>query len=658
MQVDAPFVIVENVTPQLDCGRYPVKAIVGREFTVSADIFKEGHDVIAAVLKYRVADDDSWCETPMRYVDNDRWSAFFRPDRVTRYAYTVEAWPDTFRSWRSDFVKRVAAKQDLTSDIEEGRRLLGLVAERVAAVDRPSFTRLLATYDDASDVEQCVRVVLDDGLLELVERYPDRTHSTLFRPTLEVIVDRREAEYAAWYEFFPRSQGSVPGRSATFDDCIRRLPEIRDMGFDVVYLPPIHPIGRTKRKGPNNSVISGPKDPGCPYAIGGPEGGHKAVEPGLGTLEDFDRFVSAATSHGMEVALDIAIQCSPDHPYVTEHPEWFYHRPDGTIKFAENPPKKYEDIFPVNFYTEDRAGLWNEMKSIFLFWIDHGVKTFRVDNPHTKPISFWEWLIAEIKRDHPDAVFLSEAFTRPKVLKSLAKAGFTQSYTYFTWRNFKNELEEYLTELTQTEVSEYLRGNLFANTPDILPFFLQEGGRPAFKIRFALAATLSSVYGIYSGFELCENRAVPGKEEYLNSEKYDYKVWDWDRPGNIKDFISTVNRVRHENPALQLYQNLRFFPSDDDNIIFYGKATADHDNIVLVAVNLDPFQPHETTIHVPLREFGIGPEEKYLVHEMIGDTKYLWQGESQHIRLDPAIEPAAIYVINRWQYQNFADPCY
>jgi starch synthase (maltosyl-transferring) len=498
--------------------------------------------------------------------------------------------------------------------------------------------------------DELLKIFSDSLLCDLVERNSAREDLTEFAPALEIIVDRVRARYAAWYEIFPRSQGRVPGKSGTFGDCIARLPEIKEMGFDVVYLTPIHPIGVTKRKGPNNSLTASPGDPGSPYAIGNATGGHMNVEPGLGAIEDFRQFERACRDIGMELAMDFAINCSPDHPYVLQHPDWFFKRPDGSIKYAENPPKKYEDIYPLNFYAPDGAwkSLWVEMRDIIMFWVQQGVKIFRVDNPHTKPVPFWRWLIEDIHRAHPDVIFLAEAFTRPPMMRALAKAGFTQSYTYFTWRNFKGELTEYFTELTQSHSNEYMRGNLFANTPDILPKMLQEDGRAAFKMRLVLAATLSSVYGIYSGFELCENSALDGKEEYLNSEKYEFVVWDWDRPGNIKDFIASINKIRRENPALHLYKNLRFYHADDENVLFYGKATADGKNIVLVAVNLDPFGTHDSILHIPIEDFGIKPDENYELHNLITGQRSLMTGDRFHVSLNPDIEPAYLFRLERW----------
>ncbi len=639
-------IVIEAVYPELDGGRYPVKRIVGETFEVWADIFAEGHDVLAAALKYRPKQETRWREAPMTFFDNDRWRGSFRLEQIGRYVYTIEAWRDDFESWRRNLRKKFDAGEDVASELQEGQRLIAAAAERAPEPDRSELRRWrerLAAADQAA----AVVLAADGALRELMERYPDRTLASRYDRVLEVVVDREQAQFAAWYEMFHRSQGTDPTRSATFRECEARLPDIQAMGFDVIYLPPIHPIGITGRKGRNNALVAGPNDPGSPWAIGNAFGGHKAVNPELGTLEDFEHFVAAARARGMEVALDYAIQCSPDHPYVREHPEWFYHRPDGTIRYAENPPKKYQDIYPLNFYCDTWQALWEELKSIVLFWAERGVRIFRVDNPHTKPLPFWEWLISEVQAQYPDVIFLSEAFTRPKVMKFLAKAGFTQSYTYFTWRNHKTELIEYFTELTQWEPREYLRGNLFVNTPDILPEILQTGGRPAFKLRLVLAATLSSVYGIYNGFELCEARGFPGTEDYVDSEKYQYKVWDWDRPGNIKEYIATINRIRRENPALHLYKNLRFYEASDPNVLFYGKATPDLANVVLVAVNLDPHQTHESALRLPLHELGIGPDEPYDVCELITNTPLQWQGEVQTVRLDPQVEPAVILRVAR-----------
>ena len=473
-----------------------------------------------------------------------------------------------FETWCDEVAKKLNAGQQISNELLEGRDIVAEAVQRAAKDDAALLSRLLEQFDGKLDDADRAAVLLSDDARRVMARNPDRSHSVHYDPTLDLVVDRVKARFSAWYEMFPRSQGDTPDRSATFLDCEKRLPEIQRMGFDVVYLVPIHPIGRIHRKGPNNSLAASPTDPGSPYAIGAAEGGHCAVHPELGTLEEFRSFVRAAEARGMEIALDFAIQCAPDHPWIADHPEWFLFRPDGTIKHAENPPKKYEDIVNVNFHGDHREELWTALREVVLFWIAQGVKIFRVDNPHTKPVPFWEWLIRSVRMDPPDVIFLSEAFTRPPMLKMLAKVGFSQSYTYFTWRNFKHELIEYGTELTQTEVKEYLRPNFFTNTPDILPAFLQTGGRPAFMIRAALAATLSSTYGIYNGFELCENAAIPDTEEYLNSEKYEYKVWDWDRPGNIKDYLTAINRIRRDNPALHELDNLAFYRADDESVIF------------------------------------------------------------------------------------------
>jgi starch synthase (maltosyl-transferring) len=637
-------VIIENVYPELDCGRYPVKREVGDRLEVWADLFKEGHDRLAAVLRYREKGAPEWDETPMSPYENDRWTGEFTLANNARYEYTIEAWTDEFGTWRNEVGKKVDAGQSVELELIEGRRLVE------EAFERSHDKRLKETLAgfDASGYEGRVALLRSEGVSELMGDHPDRTTSTVYPATLEVMVDRERARFGAWYEMFPRSQGAVPGRSATFKEAERRLPEISDLGFDVVYLTPIHPIGTSHRKGRNNALTAGPDDPGSPYAIGSEEGGHMAVHPDLGTLEDFELFVQACRSHGMEVALDLAIQCSPDHPYITEHPGWFKFRPDGSIKYAENPPKKYQDIVNVDFYSEDGESLWREWLDVVLFWVGRGVKIFRVDNPHTKPFPFWEWVIGEVKAEYPEVIFLSEAFTRPKVMKALAKLGFTQSYTYFTWRNTKQELTEYLTELTMDWPREYMRPNFFPNTHDILPHILQFGGRPAFKMRFVLAATLSSTYGIYSGFELCENipRGEPGTTVYYqDSEVYEYKVWDWDRPGNIKEYIGRVNEIRRQNPALQYLKNLSFYAAQDDNILFYGKKTGD--NAVFVAANLDPYGVHEAHVQFPIWEFGISEGEGYVVEELLTGREIPASGSWFWVRLDPQSNPAEIFRLKR-----------
>ncbi len=645
-------IVIERVEPEIDGGRWPIKREVGDRLEVSADIFKEGHEVLACVLRYRTIKETSWCETAMSHADNDRWTGHFDLHENTRYLYTIGSFVNTFESWRQEVTKKTQAGERIESELLEGRALVERAVKRAQEPDKTRLEQFLKRWRSSDAQEIQLIVALNEELSQLVERHQERSAWTLYDRELALVVDRVRARYGAWYELFPRSQGTIPGRGATFKECEQRLPAIRAMGFDVVYLTPIHPIGRTNRKGKNNSLTVTAADPGSPYAIGNEHGGHDGVEPSLGTIEDFDRFQKAVQAQGMEVALDFAINCSPDHPYVKTHPEWFAHRPDGTIKYAENPPKKYQDIYNLNFSCEDWRALWEEMKRVILFWVDHGVKIFRVDNPHTKPVAFWAWLIREVQDRHPEVIFLSEAFTRPKMMKALAKAGFTQSYTYFTWRNFKQELTDYMIELSQSQMIEYFRPNFFTNTPDILPEILQHGGRPAFKFRLVLAATLSPSYGIYSGYELCENAALPGKEEYLNSEKYEYRVWDWNRPGHITDYVTTINRIRRENPALQELENVEFYEADNEHVLFYGKRTFDGRNTVLVAVNLNPFQVQEARVRIPILSLGIKPEEMYQLHNLITDRRDLVKGETYSVRLDPQVEPAAIYAVRRWTHRE------
>jgi starch synthase (maltosyl-transferring) len=643
-----PSVVIENLQPLIDGGRYPIKRIVGEDLVVEADIFRDGHDVVAAILKWRVLGKRAWRETPMNFVDNDRWRGICTLYDEDIHEYTVEAWTDAFRSWQAEFAKKFEAGiSDLRSEALEGAALVEAAARR--ARDRADRKRLLEFSQQISTgANSEIRAIAQSGeLAVLMATYPDRAAATQYDPPLRVVVDRPVALIAAWYEFFPRSAEGRGDRGSTFRDCLPRVDDARAMGFDVIYFPPIHPIGHTNRKGRNNSTTYEPGEPGVPWAIGSEAGGHKAVEPSLGTLEDFDWLEKEVRKRGMEIALDFAINCSPDHPYVKEHPDWFYKRPDGTIKYAENPPKKYEDIYPLNFHCENWRELWAELKSVVLFWADRGVRIFRVDNPHTKPVAFWEYLINGVREKYPDTIFLSEAFTRPKMMKALAKAGFNQSYTYFTWRNSKRELIEYFTELTQTEMNEYFRPNLWTNTPDILPFVLQEGGRPAFMIRVALAATLSPLYGIYSGYELCENEPLPDREEYLDSEKYQFKERDWNAPGNIKDWIAQLNKIRKENRALQFYTNLQFHDADNDAILFYSKMTAARDNIILIVVNLDPHRKQNSFVDVPIESFGQMESDVYQVQDLLSGATYTWRGRRNYVELDPDIQPAHIFLVRR-----------
>ena len=640
-------VTIENVQPLIDCGRYTIKRIVGEDLVVEADIFKDGHDVVAAILKWRVGK-RGWRQTPMMFVDNDRWRGVCTFYDEAIHEYTVEAWTDTFRSWQQEFAKKFEAGiSDLQSEALAGAAIVEAAAGR--ARDRADAARLREFAEQIGrGANSAIYSTARSGELEvLMATYPDRADAAQYEPAPRVVVDRTAVLFGAWYEFFPRSAEGRGKRGSTLRDCLPRVDDARGMGFDVIYFPPIHPIGHTKRKGRNNAITSEPGDPGVPWAIGSETGGHKAIEPALGTLQDFDWLQKEVRKRGMEIALDFAINCSPDHPYVKEHPDWFYKRPDGTIKYAENPPKKYEDIYPLNFRCENWRELWAEMKSVVLFWAEHGVRIFRVDNPHTKPVAFWEYLIGGVREKYPDAIFLSEAFTRPKMMKALARVGFNQSYTYFTWRNSKQELMEYFTELTQTEMSEYFRPNLWPNTPDILPFLLQEGGRPAFMIRVLMAATLSPLYGIYSGYELCENKPLPGREEYLDSEKYQFKERDWNAPGNIKHWITRINKIRRENRALQMYTNLRFYRADNDAILCYGKMTPARDNIILVVVNLDPFRKQNSFVHVPIEEFGQMESDEYQVHDLLSDARYIWRGGQNYVELDPKVQSAHVFLVRR-----------
>jgi len=640
-------VIIERVQPEIDAGRYPIKRTVGEKVVVTATIFADGHDRLAARLLYKPASERAWTEATMAPIGNDIWKGEFRPGVTGPCQYTLEAWVDRFGSWRDDLIKRVKAGQDVASELLEGADLISEAGKRASGADQERLYQTAHRVSSDRPQKERIEIALDEKLASLIALYPDRSRATRYDRTLSISVDRERARYSAWYEMFPRSAGPDPRRSATFREAEARLPEIAAMGFNVLYLPPIHPIGKTFRKGLNNAPKAGPNDPGSPWAIGSEAGGHKSVDPGLGTLEDFRHFVEVAERHHLEIALDLAFQCSPDHPYVKAHPEWFRHRPDGTIKYAENPPKKYQDIYPLNFECDEWKALWIELKSIVEFWIAQGVKIFRVDNPHTKPLRFWEWLIAEIQRDHPEVLFLAEAFTRPAVMYALAKEGFTQSYTYFTWRNTKWELTQYLTELTQTEARDYFRPNFFTNTPDILHEYLQTGGRPAFQIRLILAATLAASYGIYSGFEICENRALHGSEEYLDSEKYQIRAWNWNKPGHIKELIARVNQIRQNNPALHFNDSLRFCQINNDQIICYLKSTEDLSNIILVAVNLNPHHPQDGWVQVPIHALGIGPTESYQLHDLITNVRYLWQGEWNYVRLDPAVLPAHLFRVRR-----------
>jgi starch synthase (maltosyl-transferring) len=636
-------VVVERVTPELDGGRFPVKRIVGDVLTVEADIFADGHDKLGAAVRYRALHEREWHEVRMRFVDNDRWAGSFPLVCNTRYVYTVQAWRDLFASWRVEVSKKHEAGLNIALELIEGRRVIERALDQ-AADDADPLRNLLARLEERADDQGWqLAIMLGHEVQDLMERFGERTNLSRYGRELEVVVDRTAAGFAAWYELFPRSMSDDPSRHGTFDDVIAKLPYVRDMGFDVLYFPPIHPIGRKNRKGRNNSLTARESDPGSPYAIGATEGGHKDLHPELGGFDAFGRLVKAAHGHGLEIAIDFAIQASPDHPWIKEHPEWFDWRPDGTIKYAENPPKKYEDIVHVEFYEGALPSVWYEMRDTFLFWIDEGVKTFRVDNPHTKPLPFWEWVIREVQDRHPDTIFLSEAFTRPKLMKRLAKIGFTQSYSYFTWRNTKAELTAYLTELTREEASEHMRPNFFVNTPDINPPYLQTSGRPGHRIRAVLAATLSPLWGVYSGFELCEATPIPGREEYLDSEKYEIKAWDWDRPGHIREDITRLNHIRRDNPAMWDFTNLEFHNAWNDHVMVYSKITEARDNAILVAINLDPHRAQGCHFELPLWRFGLDDHASIGVEDLIGGHRFAWTGKSQHVWLDPHHNPYAIW---------------
>ncbi len=637
----APRIVVENVSPIVDNGAIAAKSIVGQPVRAEADIYMDGHDVLAADLLWRAADDKAWQRAPMSIGPNDRWQATFTPDRIGHWRFTVEAWLDEFATLSRALLLKHEVDDDVATELAEMRRLLN----DVTASKKCSRT-LLSTIQaclDRDDLEAKVRILTSPDTGRLVRDARPRRFASQHVP-LPLEVDRREAGFASWYELFPRSQTNDVRRHGTFNDVIDRLPRVRDMGFDVLYFPPIHPIGTTARKGRNNSLVPAADDVGSVYAIGSPEGGHDVVNSSLGTLGDFRRLVAAARAHELEIALDFAVQCSPDHPWLREHPDWFTRRPDGTIKHAENPPKKYEDIVNVDFYAEAAIPeLWQALRDVVLFWIEQDVKIFRVDNPHTKPLPFWQWLIADIRGRHPDVLFLSEAFTRPKMMYRLAKIGFSQSYTYFTWRNTKQELTDYLTELTTTDVVSYFRPNFFVNTPDINPYYLQSSGRAGFVVRAVLAATLSGLWGVYSGFELCEAAALPGREEYLDSEKYEIRVRDFGAPGNIVSEITAFNRLRRSHPALQTHLGLRFYNSSNDQVLVYGKSLPAHEDMVFVIVNLDPHHAQETSFEIPLWEWKLPDSGSLQAEDMMSGRTFTVQGKRQWLRLDPASAAFAIW---------------
>lgn len=634
----APTVVIENFYPCLDGGQHPVKRVIDEPLDVWCDIFKDGHDVMSAVLRWRAAGSKRWLEAPMKLLENDRWHGQCRFSKAGRWEYVVEAWGDTFRSWKKTFAVRVQAKDpDVPVEAQEGARLLREAAGRArtagvttAATQLENCADLLTSVKPADIME----VLLSDEMQSLMDQYPDRSQSTT-SGTLRATVERERARFSAWYEFFPRGAEGRSDKHSTFRDCLGRLDHAAHMGFDVIYFPPIHPIGVTARKGKNNTLTAKEGDVGSPWAIGGPAGGHYSIEPALGTEKDFVWLVKEAKKRGLEIALDFALNCSPDHPYVKDHPEWFYKRPDGSIRYAENPPKKYQDIYPLNFHCDDWRNLWKELIAVVQFWVDRGVKIFRVDNPHTKPVAFWEELIATIQRKDPDVLFLAEAFTKPKMMQVLGKVGFTQSYTYFTWREDRQSLTEYATELTRSDMRWYYRANFWPNTPDILPGHLQNAGSQMFRIRAALAATLSSTWGMYSGYELCENDPYPGKEEYNNSEKYELKQRDYNRLGNITGFIRQLNLIRRDNPALHLYDNLRFHGADHAQMLCYSKATPDFTSRILCVISHDAHHPAIGMVHLDLSVLGLDGSRPYKVTDLLHNQTYEWRGADNYVELRP-----------------------
>jgi starch synthase (maltosyl-transferring) len=643
-------VIIENVSPEIDGGKYPAKSVEGGLMVVEADIFVDGADTITAELCFQSSGSSEWQHSPMESIGNDRWSGSFSVGSPGIYDYTIKAWVDHFLTWQKGLIKKTEANQDVSLDLQIGALLVDAGAARAGTTDSAALKQY-ATLLRSEEQEVANAAALDIKLTDLMKRSPDKSCASVYEHVLHVTVEQTKAAFSSWYELFPRSWAEVPGQHGTFRECLRVLPMIAGMGFDVLYLPPIHPIGYSKRKGKNNALVAAPGEPGSCWAIGNKDGGHKAVHPELGSIEDFTGFVSEAGVHGISVALDIAFQCSPDHPYVKEHPTWFKWRPDGTVQFAENPPKKYEDILPIDFESADWQNLWIELKSIFLFWIEKGVKIFRVDNPHTKAFPFWEWAISSIREEHPDAVFLAEAFTRPKLMARLAKAGYSQSYSYFTWRHTKHDLQEYVLELTSSSLKHFMRPNFWPNTPDILPDELQSGDRTRFIIRMVLAATLSSTYGMYGpAYELCEHLPVAaGKEDYLDSEKYEIKQWDLDRPGNIRAEITRVNRIRRDNSALQQTNDITFVRieaspgNEDDQLMGYVKRSTDGSNVILVVVNLDSSNTRGGWLRFPLEMFGMSYLHPFKVEDLLTGSNYDWNGEWNYVEVNPRSMPAHIF---------------
>jgi starch synthase (maltosyl-transferring) len=660
-------VVIEAIQPQIDCGRYPAKRVIGDTVTVTAAIFGDGHDHVAARLLYRSASNEKWLSAPFTPINNDLWSAEFMVDKLGPWSFTIEAWVGHFDTWVSDLGKRLSAQpdpqeptqqvtpQDIPLALHIGAGHLKAAASRATGADAEKLAAAALEFEAIADARHSFYdSPLTDDLIALAAKYPDLSYATKYPTELPLWVDRERARFSSWYELFPRSTSPTPGAHGTLRDVETRLPDIAAMGFDILYMPPIHPIGVAYRKGKNNSVTAEPGEEGSPWAIGSAEGGHSAIHPKLGTLADFDHLQAAAREHGLELALDIAFQCSPDHPWVAAHPEWFTLRPDGTIQYAENPPKKYQDIYPLNFESSDWRGLWEALYGVFKFWAKRGVRVFRVDNPHTKALPFWEWCITEVLKDTPDAVFLAEAFTRPHVMYSLAKGGFTQGYTYFTWRNTKRDLQEYFEEICNPPVRDFFRPNVWPNTPDILHEQLQTGGRAMFMQRVILAATLSANYGIYGpAYELLEGRPAkpaPGKaasEEYLDSEKYEIRSWDLSSPDSIAPLITKLNQIRNANPALQRNENLHFHSVPNDNLLVYSKSTADGSNTILVVVNLDPRAEQSGWIDLAMDKLGLSWQGSFEVEDLLTGARYTWKDQWNFVALRPEAMPAHVFRILR-----------
>lgn len=642
-------VIISNISPQIEGGKYPAKRATGESLTVTADIFGDGHDEVAASVLIKHESEKEWQEFPMKFLLNDRWEVTIPLDELGFHQYQVIGWIDHYTTWKKGLVKKYNANQDISVELEIGAEMLQHAITHAKDTDKPKLKEWADQLNTSGNPETAISLAISDAVTQVMALNKDQNLVTTFPETFIIEIERKKAAFSSWYELFPRSAADGPGKHGTFKDVIKLLPRVADMGFDILYFPPIHPIGEQKRKGKNNSLTPSDTDPGSPWAIGNSSGGHKSLHPELGTLADFEELVAEAKKLDIEIAMDIAYQCAPDHPYVKEHPQWFKWRPDGTVQYAENPPKRYEDILPFNFETEDWKNLWEELKSVIDYWIDKGIRVFRIDNPHTKAFGFWEWMIGEVRKKNPEVLFLAEAFTRPRVMEKLGKNGFNQSYSYFTWRNTKWEFEQYLTELTKTDQQYYFRPNFWPNTPDILPHHLAEGGENAHIMRLILAATMSSNYGMYGPvYEFGVNTPHPGKEEYTDNEKYEIKHWDWERYSRTAEIITLINKIRKENAALQTTWNIDFAETNNDQIICYTKTDPKTSNALIVAVNLDVFNTQGAHIKVPLHKLGINPDKSYLVKDMLSGEKYHWHGEYNFVQLNPYEMPAHIFKVEQY----------